>query len=130
MLYFLRMSQGKIVLAVIGVVVVLFIAFGIWNRAQPGAYDAFAQCLADEGATFYGAFWCPHCQEQKELLGNSAKLLPYQECSTPDGRGQIALCNEAGIESYPTWHFADGSVQPGVVPLATLAEKTKCALPQ
>lgn len=124
------MSHGKWVLLGITGVVLVFVGFGVWNRAQPGQYDQFAQCVADRGATFFGAFWCPHCQDQKALFGNSAKLLPYKECSTPNGQGQLAVCDEEGISSYPTWRFGDGSELTGVQSFQTLADKTNCALPQ
>ncbi len=90
--------------------------------------DTFAQCLGDAGAKFYGAFWCPHCQAQKKLLQNS-KRIPYIECSTPDGKSQTAICIEKKITGYPTWEFADGSVQATELTLAELSEKTSCALP-
>ena len=96
----------------------------------PGQLDGFAQCLKDKGATFYGAFWCPHCQAQKRLFGKSAALLPYVECSTPDGQGQLQIGKDKGIQQYPTWDFADGTRLNGEVPLAQLAEKTSCTLPQ
>ncbi len=70
-------------------------------------YDTFAQCLKDKGATFYGAFWCPHCQAQKKAFGSSSKLLPYVECSTLDTLGQTQICKDKKIEGYPTWMFAD-----------------------
>src|SRR3989338_10861873 len=95
----------------------------------PGKYDTFAQCLKDNGATFYGAFWCPHCNAQKKMFGSSVKLLPYVECSTPDASGQTQICIEKKITGYPTWEFADGSCLTEEIPLAQLAEKTFCELP-
>lgn len=96
---------------------------------QPGELDDFAICLKDKGATFYGAFWCPHCQKQKAEFGRSARLLPYVECSTPNGSAQLSICEEKKIENYPTWTFADGTRETGELALARLAEKTGCALP-
>lgn len=90
--------------------------------------DEFAVCLEEKGATFYGAFWCPHCQAQKALLGNSSSL-PYVECSTPDGNGQTDTCKSAEIQSYPTWTFADGTTANGEQSLEDLAAKTGCELP-
>ncbi len=97
--------------------------------AGPGLLDSFATCLKAKGATFYGAFWCPHCQAQKKLFGSSVKLLPYVECSTADGSGQTQVCIDKKIASYPTWEFADMSRLTGEIPLAQLAEKTSCTLP-
>ena len=60
--------------------------------------------LSDRGAHFYGAYWCPHCIEQKAMFEASADRLPYVEC-TPDGRnGAVSLaCREAEVVDYPTW---------------------------
>ena len=114
----------------IGVLAVAAVAAWIFSAPrEPGKYDAFAQCLNDKGAVFYGAFWCPHCQNQKAMFGKSAKLLMYVECSTPDGKGRLEICAEKKIEGYPTWEFADGSRESGEIPLRRLAEKTGCALP-
>lgn len=109
-----------------GVAVVLVGALLTLNKATPGAQDALAQCISDSGAKFYGAFWCGHCQAQKRAFGKSERLLPYIECSTPDGQGQQQVCKDAGIESYPTWRFAEGEQLTGEVALKTLAERTKC----
>ena len=97
--------------------------------SKTGKLDSFATCLADSGATFYGAFWCPHCQNQKALFGSSAKLLPYVECSTPDGRNQLSICTDAGVTGYPTWEFANGDREGGEVSLERLSELTNCPLP-
>jgi hypothetical protein len=91
-------------------------------------YDGFAQCLSDAGAKFYGAFWCPHCAEQKALFEKSTKL-PYVECSTPDSKGQTKICIDEEIKGYPTWKFADGEVIDKVMPLSELSTKTNCPLP-
>lgn len=120
--------------AFLGILVAILVVGGIIYAVKsdsgvPGKYDQLATCLKDKGAKFYGAFWCPHCQAQKKLFGSSEKLLPYIECSTPDGRNQNGICNNAKIEGYPTWEFADGSRLQGQIPLATLAEKTACELP-
>lgn len=96
---------------------------------KPGPLDQFAVCLQDKGAKFYGAFWCPHCANQKKLFGSSKRLLPYEECSTADGQGQLQVCIDKKIETYPTWIFADESRLTGEIKLATLAEKTGCLLP-
>jgi thiol-disulfide isomerase/thioredoxin len=115
----------------VGIAAVVALAGWMWvANSTPGKLDGFAQCLKDEGVVFYGAFWCPHCQNQKTLFGKSQKLLPYTECSTPDGRGQLPVCAEKNVKSYPTWEFPDGSRLTGEIPLGTLAEKTSCALPE
>lgn len=105
------------------------IYFAVWQNSRPSDLDGFAQCLKDKGAIFYGAFWCPHCQNQKKMFGRAQKYLAYVECSASDGRSQLKVCQDKKIEGYPTWDFADGSRETGEVPLARLSEKTGCRLP-
>lgn len=114
---------------VVGIIVAVLIRTNVVPPG-PGKYDTFAQCLKDKGAVFYGAFWCSHCQSQKKLFGSSAKLLPYVECSTANGRAQTQICIDKKIDGYPTWEFADGTRLNGEIPLLQLSEKTSCVLPE
>ena len=111
-------------------IIIGFLVYAGGTSGAPGKLDGFAQCLKDKGVTFYGAFWCPHCQNQKALFGSSKKYLPYVECSTPDGQGQTEICKEKGIKNYPTWVFPDMSSTTGEVALEVLSEKSACSLPQ
>lgn len=120
----------KIIYILIALLFVGGVAFLILTPGKAGKYDGFAQCIKDSGAKFCGAFWCPHCQAQKARFGKSAKLLPYIECSTPDGQGQLDVCREAGIVSYPTWQFANSTTTTtGEFELPDLARETGCTLP-
>src|SRR5215467_2633829 len=49
-------------------------------RKRTGRLDAFAKCLTAKNAKMYGAYWCPHCQDQKEMFGSSFQYAPYVEC--------------------------------------------------
>src|SRR3989338_9934048 len=98
--------------------------------ATPSVYNEFAQCLKDKGVTFFGAFWCPHCQAQKKMFGTAEKLLPYVECSTPDGQNQTQQCKDEGVKGYPTWEFPDGTRETGELPFSRLSEKSGCPLPE
>ena len=96
------------------VVIALLIVGGLhmhysgWFDASAGPEDPQLQALAihltQTGAKFYGAYWCPRCQEQKTVFEASAKRLPYVECSS-GGRGSAltAPCVKKKIRSYPTW---------------------------
>ena len=119
-----------IVLLIVGTITTVILRSDQTSSTEPGKYDTFAMCLKDKGATFYGAFWCPHCQSQKRLFGKSAKLLPYVECSTADGNAQTQICIDKNISGYPTWEFLDGERLDGEVSLVRLAEKTGCVLPE
>ncbi len=113
-----------------GVVIILiaFVGFIFFQKNKPGPYDAFAQCLTEHGVKEYGAYWCPNCQEQKKEFGNSFEYVNYEECALPGGSGQTQECTAAGIESYPTWEFADGSRRTGLQSLRQLAIKSGCEL--
>lgn len=91
-------------------VIVIVGGLGLYFANKPGKpskYDQFAQTLTEKGAKFYGAFWCVHCQSQKEAFGSAKKYLPYVECSNTDN-STTKICEEKQIESYPTWQFKDG----------------------
>lgn len=111
------------------VIVLGILAFRYFNTALPSEHTALAQCIAGSGATFYGAFWCPACEQQKALFGNAQSLLPYVECSTPNGQSQRLECRDAGVTSYPTWVFNDGRQVTGIQTRAELAAAASCALP-
>ncbi len=119
---------GLVVLIIVGLIVVRNTSSSV-EENRVTKYDSFAQCITDAGAKFYGAYWCPHCKDQKELFDNSAKI-PYIECSTPNGQGQLPICIDAGITGYPTWVYGDGSIENGNQTLEQIAEKTACELPQ
>ncbi len=76
--------------------------------ASAGPEDPYLKALAIHlgavGAKFYGASWCPHCNEQKDLFAASAGRLPYVECY-PQGRGSPSafVCDKGGIKDFPTW---------------------------
>lgn len=131
----LRQYKKLITLIIVVVVIGLGANFIIRSRQAGGSVEAldpkteFAQCLSDKGARFFGAFWCPHCQNQKILFGiKASKKLPYVECSNND-RSQKQICVDENIEGYPTWKFADGGVENGELSFEELSAKTGCSIP-
>ncbi len=124
------MKKGTLIFwLVLLTLVVIGVGVSVYVNRQPGKLDNFAQCLKDKGAIFYGAFWCPHCQATKRMFGKSAALLPYVECSTPDGQGQLQICKDKGIAGYPTWVFPSGTVLTGERTLQELSTASGCLLP-
>ncbi len=105
------MNKTSRYLIIIGLVIV-FIGLFVWYKSTPGHYDKLATCMKDQGVTFYGAFWCPHCKEAKQAFGKSTRLLNYVECSTPDGQSQNETCRNARIPGYPTWEFSNAVTVP------------------
>lgn len=83
---------------------------------------ALAKHLSATGAKKYGAFWCPHCYEQKQLLGKEAFAeINYVECDPQGENPQRDVCVAAKIQSFPTWEI-DGKFYPGTKTAAELAK--------
>jgi len=132
--FLIRMSKEKkqrITFWILIAVAMAISAFLSIRNIPPaaGKYQGFAKCIANTSTTFYGAFWCPHCQSQKREFGDAAQYLPYVECSASDASGQTQACINKNITEYPTWYFPDGSSSTGEQSLQTLSKKTGCPLP-
>jgi len=98
--------RRKIVTAVL--IVAAFAAVSYLGLRKRGSrFDTFAKCVASKQARMYGAYWCPHCLEQKEMFESSFQY----------------------VKHFPTWQFADGERREGTQPLPALGAKTGCALP-
>jgi hypothetical protein len=118
----------NVIVAVL-IVVVFGVAYYFIRRKQDVRMNAFAQCLTVKQAKMYGAFWCPHCADQKELFGSSFQYAPYIECGIKGSHEMAPVCAQAEIKHFPTWVFADGTRIEGSHPLEFLSEKTGCSLP-
>jgi len=111
------------------VVALLFMHFSGYFSPAAGPEKPYLKALAihlrDSGARFYGAYWCPHCREQKELFEASADRLPYVEC-TPEGRtGPLNFtCVANEVKDFPTW-IIDGRRYVGLVSVDQLATLSK-----
>jgi uncharacterized membrane protein len=78
--------------------------------------------LQSLNAHFYGAYWCSHCLDQKQTLGQAAmSKIPYVECSKEGFQSQSKLCSEKKIPGYPTWEI-QGKLYPGEQSLEELEE--------
>lgn len=93
------------------------------RAAETDFAAGLARHLAASGVKFYGAYWCPHCADQKALFGNAAALLPYIECDSRSATGRPQVCAQAGIRAFPTWDFGDRRIE-GVLSLEELARLT------
>jgi hypothetical protein len=118
----------KLVAATLMVAAVALVTYlGLGQRRR--RLDPFAKCLASRGVKMYGAYWCPHCAEQKEMFASSFQYVPYIECGLPGSHDQAPACKDAGIKHFPTWQFADGERREGTLPIEALGSKSGCALP-
>ena len=113
----------------VAVVIVAVGGYLIYQNTVAGEFDEFAQCLSERGVKMYGAFWCPHCENQKKDFGRSFRHVNYVECGVRGNqRAQTGVCRQAGITSYPTWEFADGSRVEGEKSLLILSGLSGCQI--
>jgi len=130
-----RFSWSPWILKTAGVALAVVIALHLHyagflgKTATAGPEDPWirglAEHLAKTNAKFYGASWCPHCTDQKEMFGSSARRLPYVECSPGGPKAPPAqACNEANVKSYPTWVIS-GQRYTGTQTLENLAQHSQ-----
>lgn len=104
-----------------------FLLWGYAASAPVSAEQQYAQGLARHltaaGVKFYGAYWCPHCSDQKKMFGAAAALLPYIECDARSPVGKPQECAAAQIRAFPTWDI-NGKRYEGVLSLLELAHLT------
>ena len=126
-------SQTKALPRSVIIAIVIVVAFAIIlnfiRHRHTTRLDAFARCLRAKQAKMYGAYWCPHCEEQKEKFGSSFQYAPYVECGIKGSKGIEPVCTQAAIKRFPTWIFADGTRVEGEHELEFLGEQTGCSLP-
>ena len=102
------------------------------KRSSTDQAIALASHLKSRGSIMYGAYWCPHCQHQKELFGKEAwALIDYVECSPKgyyydkDRVGKVAK----RLDGFPTWNIGEGRGKSqwvsGEMPLERIAQLSK-----
>jgi flagellar basal body-associated protein FliL len=118
---------------IVAALVVVGAAWGGYDYfyySKASTLDSFAKCLNAKGVRMYGAWWCPHCANQKEAFGYAFQYVNYTECGEEGKPHSVNdQCKQAGIKNFPTWQFADGSRTEGELPLADLSQKSGCRLP-
>jgi hypothetical protein len=97
---------NKILIALVFVILVIIVFLLVPKSNNTGTATPevvqFAKCLAEKGATMYGAYWCPHCQNEKARFGSAFEYIPYVECTK-----ETTKCIDDGINGYPTWIFGN-----------------------
>ena len=93
---------------------------------------ALVRHLREIGAKEYGAYWCPHCHDQKMLFGKeAAALIDYVECDPRGQNSRAEICQAAGanIKGFPTWEIK-GQFYSGTQSLEKLADLSGYAGPR
>lgn len=121
------LKRKLLIAAIVLVAAAAVYFFGVYKPSHK--YDAFARCLSQKQVKMYGAYWCPHCTDQKDKFSAAFQYVTYIECGIKGQRGQTQECQQAGIKQFPTWVFPDGEKHEGEYSLETLSAKTGCDLP-
>src|ERR1700730_8407728 len=123
-------NWGRIAIYAVLIVAAFGLAYYISNRSQH-KNDAFARCLTERGVKMYGAWWCPHCIEQKEKFAASFVYVPYVECGIKgETHGQSQVCKDENVKHYPTWQFPPtGERVERLFSLQELRCRRGCSLP-
>jgi glutaredoxin len=118
------------ILIAAGVLVAAWASYDYSSYRHASTLDGFAKCLTEKGFRMYGAWWCPHCADQKSLFGRAFQHVSYTECGIEgQTHGENEQCKQAGIKHFPTWQFPDGSREEGVFTPSELSQKSGCKLP-
>ena len=84
----------------------------------------FAKYLSDNKFVMYSAYWCPHCNDQKQLFGKEAvNKLIIIECAKDGKNNEYKLCQDKGIEGFPSWEI-NNEIYSGTRSLRELAQMT------
>ena len=123
----MKIKKKTLKLSLVGIGILVFIIGSIsyLTSQEDPEISELAQCLTNNDATMYGAFWCGHCDDQKKLFGNSFKHIDYVECDERGDNPQPERCQIEGIEGYPTWKI-NGQTISGVISLNQLSSVAGC----
>lgn len=109
------------------------------TTTSSAAEIGLAKHLKQVGAKMYGAYWCPHCHDQKQLFGKeAAQIFTYVECATDGQNSQTALCQDIASKAqaktgqpfgFPTWEI-NGQFYSGTQSLTDLAKNSGYKGPQ
>lgn len=120
-------EQKWIIAIVVGIMAMagIFFSLSVGNKPSDLAKEApltpFGQYLKDNNVKFYGAEWCPHCQNMKKNLGEGTWKPVYIECA--EGANKIAkVCEDAKIDGFPTFELKNGERHVGEMSVSEFEE--------
>jgi glutaredoxin len=116
-----KKKTNTIIWIAIVIIVVAAIAIYYWPKTNNNGIvdEATIQCIA-QNSKIYTTQTCPHCAEQKRILGDSLSLFDNVDCTTNQ-----QACIDANIEYVPTWEI-NGEKTTGVFTFEQLKEMTGC----
>src|SRR5436190_2083519 len=86
-----------------GVLLIAWAGYDYYSSRKVSTLDDFARCLNSKGLKMYGAWWCPHCAEQKQSFGYAFQYVNYTECGIEGQTHSVnEQCKKEGIKNFPT----------------------------
>ena len=136
-----KASRNKLIMSIAiiaGILVLFYAVYSALGKITGGTINPinepnedFVKCLSDKNIKMYGAYWCPHCMNNKEMFGDEGKILVdlgiYVECDSGGENPQPDLCSEKGVEGYPTWEI-NNKLYSGEMSLDKITELSGCEL--
>jgi hypothetical protein len=110
----------------LGFIGLMFLAACAPKEVKDGKYAEIAKCLTQKGVTFYGAYWCSHCAEQKKIFGDDMRYINYVECDPGGANAKPAECAERKVERFPSWLIPGQGLETGLQQPEDLAAKVGC----
>ena len=83
--------------------------------------EKLAKFMTEKGMIMYGAYWCPHCQAEKQLFGAAFQFVDYVECDPQGPNANPGECSAKNVTGYPTWIY-NGTTYSGQKTLSQLAQ--------
>jgi glutaredoxin len=120
------MKESKtFLLVLLGAILLMLGIYLISAHSARQNYDieSLAKCLHEKNTTMYGAYWCPHCQNEKRFFGQYFSYIDYIECEGADGSPQKCLAE--GVQGYPTWKI-EGRFYAGEKSISELKKISGC----
>ncbi len=105
---------------VIAVIILATILVIYWPSSQGGVLDEATMNCITQNSQLYVLTNCPHCSQQKQILGNYLDLFNVIDCIDNQ-----QACIDAGVRYVPAWQI-NGELHTGVFELEELKEMTHC----
>lgn len=120
-------NKKYVVIALIVIALIFVIKWAIPEpNSNPNNFSNETIACLSQQYKFYGEEWCPHCQNQKESLGQVIVDVSYVDC----GKNR-ANCEGKGITGYPfnvMFHKDTGKLtyNAGELPIKEILKYTGC----
>lgn len=115
----MKKKKVNIIIWIIIIAIILAVVLIKFWPSGNNVDEATMRCIA-QNSKIYVSRTCPHCAQQKQILGDYLGLFNMTDCV--DNQQE---CINAGIEYVPTW-IINGEKQTGVFEIQQLKDLTGC----